>query len=234
MFCCLTCLCENEGGVHPTFRSRRSRPSLTRQAMGGVAGFSAVRIDRAPFPAFSPGTTSRASFKPPLSWVNAIAFVGIPTARSSPCWRVPGFACRKQSISVFRTSAQMVWSFAVRSSQEPSRSPSRHRPGCPGTIPPAEACLYPTGRSRIRFPGAAHATSAPRRNRRPRCGQIDRLSSRTWTPTIHSLRHTFAVRALETCPDGEDRITKHMLALSVYLGHSKVADTCWYLEATRT
>lgn len=51
-------------------------------------------------------------------------------------------------------------------------------------------------------------------------------------PTIHSLRHTFAVRALETCPDGRDRITKHMLALSTYLGHGKVADTYWYLEAT--
>jgi integrase/recombinase XerD len=51
-------------------------------------------------------------------------------------------------------------------------------------------------------------------------------------PTIHALRHTFAVRALETCPDGRDRITKHMLALSTYLGHSKVADTYWYLEAT--
>lgn len=51
-------------------------------------------------------------------------------------------------------------------------------------------------------------------------------------PTIHSLRHTFAVRSLENCPDGRDRITKHMLALSTYLGHSKVADTYWYLEAT--
>lgn len=51
-------------------------------------------------------------------------------------------------------------------------------------------------------------------------------------PTPHSLRHTFAVRALETCPDGRDRITQHMLALSTYLGHSKVAHTYWYLEAT--
>lgn len=51
-------------------------------------------------------------------------------------------------------------------------------------------------------------------------------------PTLHSLRHTFAVRALETCPDGRDRITKHMLALSTYLGHSSVAFTYWYLEAT--
>lgn len=50
-------------------------------------------------------------------------------------------------------------------------------------------------------------------------------------PTPHSLRHTFAVRALQTCPDGRDAITQHMLALSTYLGHAKVADTYWYLEA---
>ena len=50
-------------------------------------------------------------------------------------------------------------------------------------------------------------------------------------PTPHSLRHTFAVRALETCPNGRDAVTKHMLALSTYLGHSKVAHTYWYLEA---
>ena len=51
-------------------------------------------------------------------------------------------------------------------------------------------------------------------------------------PSPHSLRHTFAVRALEACPEGRDRITKHMLALSTYLGHSKVCDTYWYLERT--
>ena len=51
-------------------------------------------------------------------------------------------------------------------------------------------------------------------------------------PTPHSLRHTFAVRALEACPDGRDRITKHMVALSTYLGHGKVSDTYWYLETT--
>ncbi len=50
-------------------------------------------------------------------------------------------------------------------------------------------------------------------------------------PTPHSLRHTFAVRALQTCPDGRDAVTQHMLALSTYLGHAKVADTYWYLEA---
>lgn len=50
-------------------------------------------------------------------------------------------------------------------------------------------------------------------------------------PTPHSLRHTFAVRALESCPNGRDAVTQHMLALSTYLGHSKVAHTYWYLEA---
>jgi len=50
--------------------------------------------------------------------------------------------------------------------------------------------------------------------------------------TPHSLRHSFVVRALETCPPGRDRITQHMLALSTYIGHSRVADTYWYLEAT--
>jgi integrase/recombinase XerD len=52
------------------------------------------------------------------------------------------------------------------------------------------------------------------------------------SPTPHSLRHTFAVRALESCPDGRDRIAKHMLALSTYLGHSTVSATYWYLDAT--
>ena len=50
-------------------------------------------------------------------------------------------------------------------------------------------------------------------------------------PTPHSLRHTFAVRSLESCPDGRDRITRHMLALSTYLGHGNVVYTYWYLEA---
>jgi integrase/recombinase XerD len=50
-------------------------------------------------------------------------------------------------------------------------------------------------------------------------------------PTPHSLRHTFAVRALQACPDGRDTITQHMVALSTYLGHGKVTDTYWYLEA---
>jgi len=50
-------------------------------------------------------------------------------------------------------------------------------------------------------------------------------------PTPHSFRHTFAVRALESCTGSRDQITKHMLALSTYLGHSKIYHTYWYLEA---
>jgi integrase len=69
------------------------------------------------------------------------------------------------------------------------------------------------------FSAVAKAIGLPCRPVRPR-------------PTPHSLRHTFAVRSLEHCPDGRDHITKHMLALSTYLGHGNVAHTYWYLEAT--
>lgn len=51
-------------------------------------------------------------------------------------------------------------------------------------------------------------------------------------PRLHSFRHTFAVRTLERCPEGRDRVSKHMLALSTYLGHVGIANTYWYLQAT--
>lgn len=51
-------------------------------------------------------------------------------------------------------------------------------------------------------------------------------------PRLHDLRHTFAVRALERCPREPGAITRHMLALSTYLGHTHVAHTFWYLHAT--
>ena len=51
-------------------------------------------------------------------------------------------------------------------------------------------------------------------------------------PRIHDLRHHYAVRALESCPGGYDRVTRHILALSTYLGHAHVTDTYWYLQAT--
>jgi integrase len=51
-------------------------------------------------------------------------------------------------------------------------------------------------------------------------------------PRIHDLRHTFAVRALEKACFERDRVNEHILALSTYLGHARVTDTYWYLEAT--
>ena len=51
-------------------------------------------------------------------------------------------------------------------------------------------------------------------------------------PRLHDIRNTFAVKALESCPEGRDRVGRHLLALSTYMGHCKVSDTFWYLEAT--
>jgi integrase/recombinase XerD len=51
-------------------------------------------------------------------------------------------------------------------------------------------------------------------------------------PRIHELRHTFAVRALESSPTGRQRIGQHMLALATYLGHVNINATYWYLAST--
>ena len=51
-------------------------------------------------------------------------------------------------------------------------------------------------------------------------------------PRIHELRHTLAVRALESSPTGLQRIGQHMLALATYLGHVNINATYWYLETT--
>jgi integrase/recombinase XerD len=51
-------------------------------------------------------------------------------------------------------------------------------------------------------------------------------------PRLMDLRHTFAVRALERCPETRDAIGRHTLALTTYMGHACVSSTCWYLEST--
>lgn len=51
---------------------------------------------------------------------------------------------------------------------------------------------------------------------------------------IHDLRHTFAVRSLEQCTGNRSDVSRHMLALSTYLGHAHIGDTYWYLQATST
>lgn len=59
-----------------------------------------------------------------------------------------------------------------------------------------------------------------------------RGSPGTLGPCIHDLRHTFAVRALESAEGDSDAINRHILALSTYLGHAHPSDTYWYLQAT--
>ena len=51
-------------------------------------------------------------------------------------------------------------------------------------------------------------------------------------PRLHDLRHSFAVRSLEACLHDRQAVAHHMAGLSTYLGHTSMAHTYWYLEAT--
>lgn len=51
-------------------------------------------------------------------------------------------------------------------------------------------------------------------------------------PRMHDLRHSFAVRSLEQCAGDREALSRHMVALSTYLGHAHLESTYWYLEAT--
>lgn len=57
-------------------------------------------------------------------------------------------------------------------------------------------------------------------------------SARTRPPRIHDLRHTFATRALEQCSTKREAVARHFVALATYMGHTDIAHTYWYLEAT--
>lgn len=50
-------------------------------------------------------------------------------------------------------------------------------------------------------------------------------------PSLHGLRHTFAVRALVS-PTGRQQVGQAMWALATYLGHVSIVSTYWYLKAT--
>lgn len=67
-------------------------------------------------------------------------------------------------------------------------------------------------------------------------GRLRRLAEiapdRTRPPRIHDLRHTFATRALQQCPTQREMVARHFVALATYLGHTNIAHTYWYLEAT--
>lgn len=51
-------------------------------------------------------------------------------------------------------------------------------------------------------------------------------------PRIHDLRHAFATRALEMSNAQTGSLTQHHVALATYLGHARIQDTYWYMEAT--
>ena len=55
---------------------------------------------------------------------------------------------------------------------------------------------------------------------------------RTRRPRIHDLRHSFATRVLEQCSTHRDAVARHFVALATYMGHTDIAHTYWYLEAT--
>jgi integrase/recombinase XerD len=61
---------------------------------------------------------------------------------------------------------------------------------------------------------------------------VDLLPLHGRGPRLHDLRHTFAVRALESSPTGRQRIGQHMLALATYMGHVNIDATYWYLDTT--
>ncbi len=52
-------------------------------------------------------------------------------------------------------------------------------------------------------------------------------------PRLHDLRHSFCVRSLEDAvATDRDSVNRHMLALTTYVGHTRVSSTYWYLETT--
>lgn len=62
--------------------------------------------------------------------------------------------------------------------------------------------------------------------------QVGLRSAQGPGPHLHDLRHTFAVRALESAPSDREGVGRHIVALSTYLGHANVSDTYWYLHTT--
>lgn len=51
-------------------------------------------------------------------------------------------------------------------------------------------------------------------------------------PRLHDLRFYFANQVLTNAPGDHSAISRHMVALSTYLGHNDARNSYWYLEAT--
>ena len=65
-------------------------------------------------------------------------------------------------------------------------------------------------------------------------GEIYAQKSGMWDlrPRVHDLRFYFANQALTNAPADPQSISRHMVALTTYLGHSDPRNSYWYLEAT--
>ncbi len=59
-----------------------------------------------------------------------------------------------------------------------------------------------------------------------RCGLAD-----SGTPRLHDLRHTFAANVLLRWQAQKQGVAHRLGVLACYLGHNRVADTYWYLQA---
>lgn len=58
------------------------------------------------------------------------------------------------------------------------------------------------------------------------------IARSTLRPRVHDLRFYFANQALTNAPADPQSISRHMVALTTYLGHSDARNSYWYLEAT--
>ncbi len=58
------------------------------------------------------------------------------------------------------------------------------------------------------------------------------IARSTLRPRLHDLRFYFANQALTNLPADHQSISRHMVALTTYLGHSDACNSYWYLEAT--
>ncbi len=182
---------------------------------------SAARTDRGALLIFIREKMSNASSKPHLG--GAIPQSGVSRAHLQHIFRAVGMyrhaTVGSDQSPDCRTSLRMVLSFEYEIPQKPSDSAPSDCTSCLGALSAEATRLCPIRRSRVRWLAKTQAISA----RRLCCisQNIEKIGlprhSGLPRPTIHALRHTFAVRALETCPDDRDRITRHMVALSTYL-----------------
>lgn len=58
------------------------------------------------------------------------------------------------------------------------------------------------------------------------------IARNTQRPRVHDLRFYFANQALTNSPADHQGISRHMVALTTYLGHRDARNSYWYLEAT--